>query len=319
MRGRGHIAVRLLRLLVLTAPAAVSNASAANVLAIEGETLVAKAKASVGKVSAQPMAQTGWSGNSHLLWTGGVAGAVLELVIDVPAPAQYAVEVYFTRAPDYAQVAMEIDGNPLSVAFNGYAPRPAAPAPTQAGKLGLQAGAHTLRLKITGKASQSSGYLVGLDLVKLYPAGALAGREAAASRPRSQSAPGKGSGGNPPQPTGKGEGGGAPPQQSKGPDAECPSTCALNVSSVYRKTDSDQCRLWFRVPCNPYNCDKANGVCRDWCQTNADCAQGAHCNTSTNMCADYGVRCKDGNALLLSNGFEISCAPGKCRGDACVP
>jgi hypothetical protein len=60
-------------------------------------------------------------------------------------------------------------------------------------------------------------------------------------------------------------------------------------------------------------------VCRESCQTNADCAQGAHCNTLSNMCADYGVRCKDANTLLLSNGFEISCAPRKCMADACVP
>ena len=317
MLSKRRHAVQFLTLLALAAAVATSGALAADILAIEGEALVAKAKPSAGKVSAQPMAQPGWSGNSHLLWSGGAAGAALELVIDVPAAAQYAMELYLTRAPDYAQVAIEVDGKPSSAAPNGYAPRLAPPSPTQIGKFPLQAGPHTLTLKITGKAAQSSGYLVGVDLVKLYPAGALADQGGSGASPR-RAAPAK-----PPasQPSGspKEQGGGLPPQQPKSASGDCPSTCVGNVASIFRKTEDGQCKLWFRTPCSPYNCDQANGVCRGLCMTNADCAQGALCNTSNNLCAPYGSTCKDGYIVLMSNGQEQSCYPKKCQAGACVP
>jgi hypothetical protein len=313
MLSKSHHAAHLLKkLLALAAAVAASGALAADMLAIEGEALVAKAKPSAGKVSAQPMAQPGWSGNSHLLWSGGAAGAALELAIDVPAAAQYAMELYLTRAPDYAQLAIEVDGKPSSVAPNGYAPRLAAPSPTQIGKFPLQAGQHTLTLKITGKAAQSSGYLVGVDLVKLYPAGALAdqgGSGGSLRRAAPAKAPASQPSGSPKE---------QPPQApSKQPGAGCDSTCTGNVATVYRQAAGGGCQVWFRFPCSPYGCDSALGLCLASCSSNSECAQGAVCDTSRNLCASASTMCSDAFNVKMPNGQTQSCAPFKCVGGAC--
>jgi hypothetical protein len=319
MVAKSRIALRLFCVVTFMAAAAANIASAAEMLTIEGETLVARAKANAGKVAVQPMARfgTGWSGNAHLLWSGGATGAVLDMVIDVPASALYAVEIYFTRAPDYGQVAIEVDGNSSPATFSGFAPRVAPPAPTQAGKFPLRAGAHKLSLKITGKIAQSSGYLVGLDQVKLYPAGDLSD-QSGVSRATSQAAPAR-TPANTPQAPARRDGAIASSQQAKNPGTDCDSTCMGNVSSVFRKTDGGQCKLWFRTPCNPYNCDQANGVCRGSCASDTDCAQGAHCNTSTGMCAAYGSACVDAKTVRMSNGQTQSCMPYSCVAGTCKP
>ena len=67
------------------------------VFTVEAEQLVKANKALVngGKVAVQPMAGfgPGWSGNAQLFWSGGAVGAVLDLLVDVPAAATYAVEL----------------------------------------------------------------------------------------------------------------------------------------------------------------------------------------------------------------------------------
>ena len=147
----------------------------ANMFTIEGEQLVPAGKASVngGKVVVQPMAGfgQGWSQNAQLFWSGGAVGAVLDLTVDVPAASAYAVEVYLTRAPDYADLRMEIDGKPSQVTFSGFAPTVMAPNPMQAGKFSLQPGARKVSFMITGKYQQATNYFVGIDRIVFYPAG----------------------------------------------------------------------------------------------------------------------------------------------------
>lgn len=313
MRARRAIAARVGCALVLATSIA---AHAAEMFAVEGEALVARAGANAGKVAAQSMARfgKGWSGDAHLLWTGGATGAVLDLTFDVPAPAAYAVEIYFTRAPDYAQVAIEIDGKLSPASFSGYAPRVAPPAPMQAGKFPLQAGARKLSLKITGKAAQSTGYLVGLDQVKFYPAGDLGPQaqaprtpapSAAPTAPLAQKAPPRGSSGSQSSPT---------PKQ---PGADCDTTCMGDVSSVFRKTESGQCKLWFRVPCNPYGCESTTGVCAQTCASDTNCAQGSVCDTTTGLCAPMSTRCLDASTVIAANRQTQSCSPYKCLGGVC--
>lgn len=127
-----------------------------------------------GKVAVQPMAGfgPGWSGNAQLFWSGGAVGAVLDLLVDVPAAATYAVELYMTRAPDYADLKVEVDGKPSPVPFSGYSPTVTAPNPLQAGKFSLQPGSRKVSFMIVGKYQQSTGYYVGIDRIRFYPAGA---------------------------------------------------------------------------------------------------------------------------------------------------
>ncbi|MGZ9138035.1 MAG: hypothetical protein ACXW4K_11350, partial [Candidatus Deferrimicrobiaceae bacterium] len=72
----------------------------ASVFTLEAEQLVQSNRTSEngGKVAVQPMAGfgSGWSGNAQLFWSGGAVGAVLDLLVDVPTAATYAVELYMT-------------------------------------------------------------------------------------------------------------------------------------------------------------------------------------------------------------------------------
>ncbi len=146
-------------------------------LEIEGEALVRAGAFQVagGQVRVQPMTSfgAGWSGGEQLFWSGGAVGAVLDLIVDVPAASQYAVEIYMTRAPDYGRVSFEIDGKPGAYVFDGMNVQVLATGPQQLGKFPLQAGQRRVSLMIVGKYKDSTGYYVGIDKLRLYPAGPI--------------------------------------------------------------------------------------------------------------------------------------------------
>jgi len=133
-----------------------------------------KTMVSGGKVGPQLMAEfgSGWSNNTQLFWGQGSTGAVLDLVLDVPMAATYAIELYMTRAPDYGILKIEVDGKASPVEFHGYSPRVIGANPVQVGKFSLQAGQRKISFMITGKNQNSTGYAAGIDRVKLYPVGA---------------------------------------------------------------------------------------------------------------------------------------------------
>lgn len=126
-----------------------------------------------GQAGPQPMEsfQGSWSGGSQLFWRGGSPGAVLDLLLDVPASAEYAVELYMTRAPDYADLKIEFDGQPSSVTFLGYSPSVIGAVPVQVGRFKIQAGERRLSFLIAGHYQSSTDYFAGIDGVKLYPVG----------------------------------------------------------------------------------------------------------------------------------------------------
>jgi hypothetical protein len=144
---------------------------------IEAEALAGAGRVEVSGGGAHVQAMqpfgAGWSGAQQVLWTGGAEGAVLDLVVDVAAAGQYAVEIYLTRAPDYAQVRFEVDGRAGVTTFDGMAPTVAPSGPVQLGKFPLQAGPRRVSLMIVGRHPQSTGYLVGIDKLRFYAAGPI--------------------------------------------------------------------------------------------------------------------------------------------------
>jgi len=144
---------------------------------IEGEALVTSGAYELvgGQARVQQMSGfgSGWGGGAQLFWSEGAPGAVLDLLVDVPAASKYALEIYMTRAPDYGQIQFEVDGKPSEVTFDGMAPQVMTSGPVQLGTFPLQAGQRRVSLMITGKYAQSSGYYVGIDKLRLYPAGPL--------------------------------------------------------------------------------------------------------------------------------------------------
>jgi len=144
---------------------------------IEAEALVRSGAIQVagGQARVQPMTGfgSGWSGGEQLFWSEGATGAVLDLVIDVPASSKYVVEIYMTRAPDYGKLQFEIEHQQSDMPFDGMAPEVMLSGPIPLGTFPLQAGKRRVSLMITGKYAQSTGYYVGIDKLRLYPAGPI--------------------------------------------------------------------------------------------------------------------------------------------------
>lgn len=144
---------------------------------IEGEALVSSGgfELNGGQARVQQMSGfgSGWSGDAQLFWSEGAPGAVLDLLVDVPAASKYALEIYMTRAPDFGQVRFEVDQQASEVTFDGMAPEVMTSGPIQLGTFPLQAGQRRVSLMITGKYAQSANYYVGIDKLRLYPAGPI--------------------------------------------------------------------------------------------------------------------------------------------------
>ncbi len=289
---------------------------------LEGERLVAVARASAGRVAVQDMTGfgEGWSGGAQLFWTGGAAGAVLDLTFSIPQPAEYALDASFTRAPDYARVSVDIDGE-SGAAFDGYGTGVSPPAVLHAGRFFLSAGTHTLRIRIDGKHPQSSGYLVGLDRIALHP-GPAAGASALRVTRETAAQPGQ----PPPRTAVRGDTSAravlevrrnAGEADAGAPASGCTASCLGSVSTVYGRHADGQCRAWFRIPCDPYGCEKSSGLCRQNCSSSSDCADGSQCNTSTGMCVAMPYACTDSVTVKSANGQTESCKPYKCAAGAC--
>jgi hypothetical protein len=140
-------------------------------IAIEGETFVQASRFMVnaGKVQVQSMSRfgKGWSRDAQLFWSGGATGAVLDLLVDVREAGRYDVELHLTRAPDYARLRAEVEGQASQVSPDPYSSTVLPPAPWQLGTFTLRPGTRKVSLMIVGKHPQSTNYYVGIDRVRL--------------------------------------------------------------------------------------------------------------------------------------------------------
>jgi hypothetical protein len=141
---------------------------------IEAETLISSGKFQLqgGQVVVQEMTGfgPGWSGNAQAFWHGGSAGAVLDLFIEVPKDGAWVVEVDFTRAPDYGQLAFQVDRHVANESFDGYAQQVVGPVTFSPGTFALIQGTCAVSFKIIGRNAASSGWLAGIDRIRLKPA-----------------------------------------------------------------------------------------------------------------------------------------------------
>jgi hypothetical protein len=112
-----------------------------------------------------------WSGNAQLLWVEGAVGAVLDLLVNVPANGTYALELHMTRAPDYGTVSVEVGGTAAVKHFSGYRKKVLPSGAYPMGNFHLSAGKRRVAFKIIGKAAESTGYLVGIDKIVLTRVG----------------------------------------------------------------------------------------------------------------------------------------------------
>ncbi len=136
---------------------------------VEAEELVGTAAASGGRVVRQEMAGfgPGWGAGAQLFWRAEQDGAKLTLAVAVAETGRYEASVAFTRAPDFGQVEVALDGG-LSGTYNGYSAR-VEPARMVLGTTELTAGSHTVELRVAGRDPLSTGRFVGLDRIVLAP------------------------------------------------------------------------------------------------------------------------------------------------------
>jgi hypothetical protein len=138
---------------------------------VEAESLVAGAIASAGRASAQPMASFGasWSGNAQLFWQPAELDerdpATLRVMFDAPSAGDYSIRLGYTRAPDYANLQLYVDGD-LERELNGYA-ETVQRANVVLADRHLEAGPNELVLRVLGKNPRSRGYFAGLDSIEL--------------------------------------------------------------------------------------------------------------------------------------------------------
>ena len=91
----------------------------------------------------------------------------MTLPVRARAAGTYELIGYFTRAQDYGDVRLSVNGRMLSPIVRGYSPTVEPTGPISFGRVALRAGENTLTLEIVGKDPRaqgySDGYLVGID------------------------------------------------------------------------------------------------------------------------------------------------------------
>jgi WD40 repeat protein len=119
--------------------------------------------------SVQPLAGAGRWSNGRQLFCRARQGGYVELALDVAGAGEYALDIYFTRAPDYGRVEVSLDGKPVGAAFDGFHATVVPSGKVPFGRLPLAAGRHRLRFRAVGKHPQSTGYYLGIDCLVLTP------------------------------------------------------------------------------------------------------------------------------------------------------
>lgn len=138
--------------------------------ALEGEKLEV-VKSTGGRVSTQDLLGhgDGWSGGSHLWWTGASLGDTLELAIPVKSSGRYKVVGAFTKAKDYGRVRLKLAGQVLGDELDLYHDSVAQSGRVVLGEVNLANGDNILKIEIAGTNEASIGdrHMFGLDYVKL--------------------------------------------------------------------------------------------------------------------------------------------------------
>lgn len=139
---------------------------------IEAEGLIRSAHVTGGELQVQDLSfeedsTATWSDGRHLWWVNARPGARLTLPLPAPAAGSYELVGYFTRATDYGDVRLSVNGVALAPVVRGYSPTVRPTGPISFGRVRLRAGANTVVVEIVGKDPRSQGsgggYFVGID------------------------------------------------------------------------------------------------------------------------------------------------------------
>lgn len=139
---------------------------------VEAESLLDEERVTAGELRVQEMSEfesdsSAWGGGAQLWWVSGKPGARLTVPLRVVSAGTYELMGYFTRAPDYGNVRLSVNGHALAPIVHGYSPSVAATGAISFGSVPLRAGTNEVVIEIVGKDRRaqgySNGYLVGID------------------------------------------------------------------------------------------------------------------------------------------------------------
>ena len=111
-------------------------------------------------------------GGSHVAFRPEVAGETGSLTapIEVPYRDIYEIRAVLTRGQAYAQVQLSINGTTIGTPYDCYSPEPIAGTVVSFGTAPLNAGENQITLSIVGKASEATGYKIGIDAYQVLHA-----------------------------------------------------------------------------------------------------------------------------------------------------
>lgn len=108
-----------------------------------------------------------WSGNAQLFFGADSVDDALAVRFAVATAGRYDLSVVYTRAADYGVITLALDGQTIGASFDGYRPNVVIAPAVDYGSVQLGAGEHTLMWTVTGRNAASSGFLAGIDVVRL--------------------------------------------------------------------------------------------------------------------------------------------------------
>jgi hypothetical protein len=145
---------------------------------LDDKQLRANAKASNGRFHIQSDMRKrfgpSWSGGGQLLWVPNRAADRLQLTVAVERAGMYSIVGGFTKANDYGQFQLHVNGLKVGEPFEGFNPGPFPhevihSGPVVMGSARFEVGSSNIAFEIVGKHSDSVGYLVGIDYLRLLP------------------------------------------------------------------------------------------------------------------------------------------------------
>ena len=140
--------------------------------AIEGESLqgINSPAINAGGQDMRRFDPKGWSGNQQLFWQSKAAGDKIDLGFNVDSAGKYNVMVKLTKAGDYGIHQLSVNGQKAGDPIDSWGDKVEPAAAVSIGTFDLTKGQNTLTVESTGKNEKASGFLFGLDFIKLVPA-----------------------------------------------------------------------------------------------------------------------------------------------------
>ena len=145
---------------------AVATGTSGNTAEVEGESLLPPLSANAPVEAQGNCCGVVWSNNAQLWFRPGAAGGTATFSLPVLADGTYDLSAVWTQAPDYGIVQVSIDGTVVGT-FDGYFAGGVRTRTAAIGSAELTRGTHQLTLTVTGKNAAATGFLAGLDVVRL--------------------------------------------------------------------------------------------------------------------------------------------------------